>query len=236
MLDGEVPDSVLQRRSRRCDLVDQHPVRGQPADRQPPQRRRFARLIASSGLPYLGPELVLTSQITSALRSAATMSISPSAHRQFRSSIRAGRCSTPRPVARPACPGRPWHSTAPPPTSTLPDRRAAAQGHVGGCGGRAGRLRVDGWAVLSASCGLVARGIPVKSRGVRPGRDGAAAATAGAGTARARCGSVRRGRGTGSGAGGTARPQARGRPAERTGPICPGPRARRGPTPRRSRP
>ena len=51
-------------------------------------RSRLLRLIASSGLPCLDPDLVLTSQTTSARRSAATMSISPSAHRQLRSSIR----------------------------------------------------------------------------------------------------------------------------------------------------
>src|SRR6266704_444191 len=51
-------------------------------------RLRFFRLMASIGVPYLTPERVFTSQTTRALRSAATMSISPSAHRQFRSSIR----------------------------------------------------------------------------------------------------------------------------------------------------
>ena len=44
--------------------------------------------MASSGVPYPVPDLVFTSQATSTRRSTATMSISPSAHRQLRSSIR----------------------------------------------------------------------------------------------------------------------------------------------------
>src|SRR6266566_3742149 len=44
--------------------------------------------MASNGLPYRALDRVLTSQITSTWRSAATMSISPSVHRQLRSRIR----------------------------------------------------------------------------------------------------------------------------------------------------
>src|SRR6516162_8322511 len=51
-------------------------------------RLRFFLVTASSGVPYLVPERVFTSQATRARRSAATMSISPSEHRQLRASIR----------------------------------------------------------------------------------------------------------------------------------------------------
>ena len=51
-------------------------------------RAHLLRVMASNGLPYWALDRVLTSQITSTWRSAATMSISPSAHRQLRSRIR----------------------------------------------------------------------------------------------------------------------------------------------------
>src|ERR1039457_5746013 len=54
-------------------------------------RRSLERLVlvmASRGVPYLSSDRVFTSHTTSTRRSAATMSISPSAHRQLRSRIR----------------------------------------------------------------------------------------------------------------------------------------------------
>src|SRR5262245_47131214 len=65
----------------------------------------LCRVIASSGVPNRVPERVFTSQTTITCRSAATMSISPSAHRQLRSSTRsparsrysAATCSPSRP-------------------------------------------------------------------------------------------------------------------------------------------
>src|SRR6266568_2399589 len=56
-------------------------------------RARLARLTASSGLPYRRLVLALTSTTTRAYRSAATMSISPTAQRQLRSRIRSPRDS-----------------------------------------------------------------------------------------------------------------------------------------------
>ncbi len=51
-------------------------------------RLRFALPTASSGVPNRVPDRVFTSQTTNVCRSTATMSISPSADRQFRSRIR----------------------------------------------------------------------------------------------------------------------------------------------------
>jgi hypothetical protein len=51
-------------------------------------RARLLRVMASNGLLYSALDRVLTSQITSTWRSAATMSISPSLHRQLRWRIR----------------------------------------------------------------------------------------------------------------------------------------------------
>src|SRR6516164_1951739 len=51
-------------------------------------RFRFFLVTASSGVPYLVSERVFTSQATRVRRSATTMSISPSEHRQLRASTR----------------------------------------------------------------------------------------------------------------------------------------------------
>src|ERR1051326_9085871 len=55
-------------------------------------RFSFVRLMDSSGAPNRSSVRVLTSQTTSTRRSTATMSISPSAHRQFRSITRNPDC------------------------------------------------------------------------------------------------------------------------------------------------
>src|SRR4029077_7399797 len=78
---------------------------------------RLFRVIASSGVPNVVPERVFTSQTTITCRSAATMSISPSAHRQLRSNTRrparskysAATCSPSRPSSSLAFTGHHLH-------------------------------------------------------------------------------------------------------------------------------
>src|SRR6266566_8678429 len=120
--------------------------------------------MASNGLPYWALDRVLTSQITSTWRSAATMSISPSVHRQLRSRIRNPARSR---YSTAACsPHRPrlflaFTRTSPPPT-TLPDGGGCPRGQLPRCGRPA--LAVDGRSRLSLALALMRGGTAAPGR------------------------------------------------------------------------
>ena len=80
VLDGEVPGPVPEQPDHiDPHLVEQHPVRDHPATASRRSRACLPRLTPRAGCRNPVPDRVLTSQATSTRRSAATMSISPSA-------------------------------------------------------------------------------------------------------------------------------------------------------------
>src|SRR5258708_2597056 len=143
--------------------------------------------MASSGVPYSVLERVFTSQATRARRSTMTMSISPSAHRQFRASIRKPACC--RYSAASCSPCLPSASLAFNLTTSGSDVRGAGARPMAGpapCGGQGGGggdrgygRRTVGTACLNAS--PQQRPAGPNLCGVRPRRQAAAAAPGDAG-------------------------------------------------------